>query len=204
MFLSLSIIEVKEFMKGYIERLREGRRIDTYKRYCDRKELSEEWIEEVSNALVEKDVRFLSLHFITSELWLKLTKETLCEFAKTKGYIGSTLRATGQMMLKVISFLTGISQRELNKHAEYNRVLERMNKYADEISTIKESRVQVISYVESLVPSGDAFKIEQSDKGFMYLISDNCIEGKYFSRRYISVLSQYLKVLELKREITVV
>lgn len=128
----------------------------------------------------------------------------MCEFAKTKGYIGSTLRATGQMMLKVISFLTGISQRELNKHAEYNRVLERMNKYADEISTIKESRVQVISYVESLVPSGDAFKIEQSDKGFMYLISDNCIEGKYFSRRYISVLSQYLKVLELKREITVV
>lgn len=54
MFLSLSIIEVKEFMKGYIERLREGRRIDTYKRYCDRKELSEEWIEEVSNALVER------------------------------------------------------------------------------------------------------------------------------------------------------
>lgn len=196
-----SLREIINFLKDYIKQLRESMNIAIYERQCSQAELSDNWFRSVGQALVKKDHRFLAKHLVTSELWLKVTKRAICEFAVHRGYSGSIKRITGKGMARVINYLTDIPEALLYLCVEENKASEKMEKYASLISSSSESKDGVIKFIKKVIPAMPGQKITEKNNRLLYTVDNEGNKSDVFFVRYRVVVQQYLNYLDRKYEI---
>lgn len=205
MLVMYSFDKLKDFMKGYVKKLSSSRHLNAYKKYCDQIELTEGWINEVTQAFIKKDAEFLTKNFVTSEMWRRFTKESICAFANSLGFSVPLKRITGSVMKKVIKILTGLPITILDLHSERNRTVTRLRRYAGQLSSVNNSEVDVIATANKCVPqsfreSESALMIDENKKGLLVVKCDD-ENGPTFLRSYTSVLGQLIRQLNIEKQI---
>ena len=200
MLITFSASQLELHLKSHIKKLSNSRMLNNYKKYCDQYELTDEWLKKVSQAFQKKEITFLAKHFVTSEMWLRLSKEGICSFANSLGYSVNERRVTGNEMKKVIHYLTGLTYEEIDLNTEVQRVISRMRRFANQISTEKESAMDVIAYVEKSFPEkivSDEISLEFNAKGLLFIKCADW-ESSVISKRYTSVAGQMVRLKKIR------
>ena len=161
-------------------------------------ELNESWYHLIAGALYRTDVDFLARHFVTSHLWLSVSKAGLVNFINKQGGSFSTRAIPGKRMAEAIGFYLNRSVEEITASSDYQKQMRRVMELASQIHIDSNSVHERIRIAESQVADIKGKVEVKAFRGRGHVLTDGHSTSAPFRYDYLPLYKAVIKMRHLK------